>query len=148
MICILPYNKGTVFFFFRGHGRWSFIHSNPKIVYFFFSREAGKKKYSCFFFFPEEKFIGHSIRFWWSFLFFNKSCLYFFFRIFVCFFVFFLFHGKVQVSFIHSTFLAEKKKQTGKKKQLFHSFIRNSSKMRKNELFRGNKKIRYLWLNN
>ena len=43
--------KGTVFFL-RGHGRWSFIHSNPKIVL---------KKNSLFFIFPAEKFIGHLI---------------------------------------------------------------------------------------
>ena len=37
-------------FFFRGHGRWSFIHSNPKIVFFFF-RGAGKKKIQLVFFY-------------------------------------------------------------------------------------------------
>ena len=65
----------------------------------------------------------------------------------VCvFFVCFFFPGKVHMPFIHSIsqlffFFPQRKK----KKQLFHSFIRNSSKMHKKELIRGNKKIRYLW---
>ena len=41
-------------------------------------------------------------------------------------------------------FSSGKKTQPGKKKQLFHSFIRYSSQTLKNELVRGNKKIRYL----
>ena len=56
---IIP-NKGIVFFF-RGHGRWSFIHSNPKIVCFFFPRSGKKReKNTSLFFFSQEKFIGHS----------------------------------------------------------------------------------------
>ena len=46
-------------FFFRWHGRWLFIHSNPKIVLFFFSAKEKnpEKKIQAFFF--QEKFIGH-----------------------------------------------------------------------------------------
>ena len=63
--------KGIVFFF-PGKVRWPFIHSNPKIV-FFFSENAEKKKqvdflsfpenfrkFFCFFFLLAETFVGHS----------------------------------------------------------------------------------------
>ena len=87
--------KGTVFFF-RGHGRWSFIPSNPKIFVFFpftkvpyffifadmdvghsfiqiqkscFFPRSGKKKYKGVFF-SQKKFMSHSFRIWWVFLYF------------------------------------------------------------------------------
>ena len=76
-----------------------------------------EEKKECFFSFPEEKFIGHLIRFWWSSFFYIKvACV--FFSGFLCCFIFFLFHGKVQRSFIHSIFGTEKK---GKK--IAFSFI-------------------------
>ena len=112
--------KGTVFYFTRT--RTLVIHSliseNP--VFFFISRGKVHRSFN---------------QILMKFHFFNKSCLCFF-SFFVCvfFLFFFLFHGKVQRSFIHSIFEAEKK-QTGKKKPLFQSFIRYSSKMHKNELF-------------
>ena len=70
--------------------------------------------------------------------------LVFFFPIFVCFFVFFFSTEKFKRPSFIRFFGGKKKtkqKQTGKKRKLFHSFIRKSSKMRKNELFRWNKKI-------
>ena len=129
--------KGTIFYFFRGHERWSFIHSKPKIVFFFF-REAGKKKM----FFSLEKFIGHSFGFWWSPIFFNKSWLCFFFLAFLWFFC--VFFPRKSSRAIHSfNFWSGKKNKPGKnKKQLFH--FRFPPKMRKNELFRGKNKKRYL----
>ena len=135
-----------IFFFTRA---WTLvIHSFKSENRVFFFPRSGKKKYSLFFFFPG-KVHRSFIRSFDEFLFFliKDGCV-FFFRNFVVFFCVFFFPGKVHKSFIHSIFWAEKKKQPGKKKkQPFHSFIRKSSKMHKNELFRGNKKIRYLWPN-
>ena len=59
--------KGTVFFFpEKVHG--PFIHSNRKIVFFF--PRSGKKKYKGVFFFSQKKFMRHSFRIWWVFLYF------------------------------------------------------------------------------
>ena len=133
-------------FFFRGHGRWSFIHSNPKIVFFFFSakrKKPEKKKHKHVFFFFPGKVHRSFIRIFDGFLFFliKVGCV-FFFPGFWCVFLCFFFPGKVHKPFIHSNFWAEKKKHNPgkKKKQLFYSFIRYSSKMPKNELFRVKKK--------
>ena len=52
--------------------------------------------------------------------------------------------GKVHMPFIHSIFDADKKRTRKKKTQIFHSFNRLSPRICKNEVLRGNKKIRYL----
>ena len=134
-------------FFFRGHGRWSFIHSNPKIVFFFFSAEREKKIQLVFFYFRgkvDRSFIPILMRS----PFFNISWLCFFFsRIFGCLCVFFFSKEKFTChSFIRSQscffFLA-----SGKKKQHFHSFIQFFTKSAQKRTFPGKKKIRYLWFN-
>ena len=71
------YVKGTVFFYFREKVHGSFIHSNSKSLFFFFSKNPEKKKYSpfflflaVFFFLPKKKFTCHSFnRFWGCFFF-------------------------------------------------------------------------------
>ena len=63
------------------------------------------------------------------------------------FFVCFFFPRKSSYAIHSFDFTAVFFSGNGKKKQLFHSFIRNSSKMHKKDLFRGNKKIRYLCSN-
>ena len=117
----MGYPKGTVFFFFRGHGRWSFIHSNPKIV----SREAGKKNTAVFFFFPRKSSSVIQSDFDEVSFFFNKSCLYFFFPGILRVFLFFSFPRKSS-SVIHSFdfFGGKKKNKPEKKKNSFfiHSF--------------------------
>ena len=134
----MSYSK-VLYFFFLGHGRWPFVHSNPKIG-FFFSRVAGKigrkKNQTCFFF--QEKFIGHLFGFLMNSIFLIKLGCVFFCGNFVCFFGFFFSWKSSQA--IHSW--AEKK--TGKKKLFIHSF-EIPPKIRKNELLRGDKKIQYLW---
>ena len=70
-----------------------------------------------------------------SIFFFNKSWLCFFFRNFCVFsFIFFFLEKFTSHAFIQ--ILGRGKKTTREKKQIFHSFIRNSSKIHKNELFR------------
>ena len=118
---------------FTGH---SFIQI-PKCC-FFFSREAGKKKYKLiFFYYGKSSSVIHldfeEIRF------FLQNWLCFFFPAFLCGFCVFFFHGKVHMSFIHSILEAGKKNTTRKKKQLFHSFNRNSSKSAQKRTFPGKK---------
>ena len=115
------------YFFLRGHGRWSFIHSNPKIVCFFFreAEKSGKKKHKLVFFFPG-KVHRSFIRIFNDFLSFliKNGCVFFFPKICVFFCVFF-FPGKVHMPFIHSIFGAEKKNTTREKKKnsfFIHSF--------------------------
>ena len=149
------------YFFSRGHGRWSFIHSNPKSVFFFFSeitKKRGKKNTTCVFFFPgkvHKPFIPKWVILSWFFskneakwyiklgnmTFFLGVSYCFFFPKSVFFFCVFFFSWKSS-HVIHSfNFWGGKKNTTPeKKKQLFHSFIRYSSKMPKNELFRVKKK--------
>ena len=126
-------------FFFRGHGRWSFIHSNPKIVFFFF-RGAGKKKIQLVFFYFRGKVDRSFIPILMRSPFFNISWLCFFFsRIFGCLCVFFFPRKSSHV--IHSFdlravffFLA-----SGKKKQHFHSFIQFFTKSAQKRTFPGKK---------
>ena len=126
------------FFFLRGIVRWSLIHLNPKIVFFFCPRSGKKgKKHKLVFISQESWSVIHS-EFWRIPFFFNKSWLCFFFLsnfwVFLCVF----FPEKFTChSFIQ--FLMRKKNITGKK-HLFHSFILYSSKMHRNELIRWNKK--------
>ena len=117
--------KGTVFFL-HGHGRCSFIHSNPKTL-------RGKKNAAWFF--SQEKFIGHSFRFLWHSIFFNKRYLYFFSRNLVCVFCLFFFSRKSSKSHwvIHSfKFLVRKKNKPEINKTAFtfiHSiFLKNAKK--------------------
>ena len=119
-ICINIHQRYSIFFF-RGHERWSFIHSNPKSGVFFFSREAGKKKIH---FFPKKSsWAIHSILGRVS-LFLLKIGLYFFFRIFGCFFCIFFFQWKVHLPFIHSISGLFFFSVAGKKKTAF-SFIQS-----------------------
>ena len=133
-------------FFFRGHGRWSFIHSNPKIVFFFFFRGAGKKKIQLVFFYFRGKVDRSFIPILMRSPFFNISWLCFFFsRIFGCLCVFFFFQGKVHMSFIHSIselfffWLREKKTAFSFIHSIFHQKCAKTN-------FSGEKKIRYLCL--
>ena len=91
--------KVTVFFL-RGHGRWSLIHSYQKTVF----PRSGKKKKNVFFFISRGKVHRSFNQILIKFLFLYKS-LFRFFTAFLCVvFFFFLFHGNVQRSFIHSIF--------------------------------------------
>ena len=108
-----------------------------KVSYFFFPRKSSPvihsfksqnavfffpaKRYNVFFSFPG-KFCRPFIRILKSYLFLTKKVCVFFLLHFCAFFVFFLFHGKVHMSFIHSISGAGKKKQPGVKKTAF-SFI-------------------------
>ena len=87
-----------------------------------------EEKKECFFFsFPEEKFIGHLIRFWWSSCFYIKVCSVFLPNFCVLFYFFFSFSRKSS-KVIHSfDFWAGKKM---KKKSFFiHSiFLINAQK--------------------
>ena len=119
MITIQSIHPKVPYFFLRGKVRWPFIHSNPKIV-FFFSENAEKKNRLIF-------------------------CL--FQKISENFSVFFFCSRKSSLA-IHSFdfktvfFLPG----AGKKKQHFHSFIRFSPKSAQKRTFPG-KKIRYLLVN-
>ena len=105
---------------------------------FFFPKP--KKKSGCVFFFPRKSSSAIHSDFDEVLFFFLTKVGCFFFAYFGCFFVFFFSRGQVHMSFIHSILEAGKKNTTRKKKQLFHSFNRNPSKMRKNELIREIKK--------
>ena len=105
--------KGIVFFFFPDKVGGSFIHSNPKMLCFFFPAKREKKKHTLFF------------------------------SNFLIFFVFFFFAPvKVHISFIHSIWdLCFFFPVAGKKKtQHFHSFIRLCPKMCKIWTLSGKKK--------
>ena len=135
-------NQRYRIFFFRGHGRWSFIHSNPKIVFFFFSRSGKKKIQTCFFLFPRKSWsVIHSDFYGVPFFLTVVGCI-FFSAVLSVFCVFFSFHGKVHMSFIHSIselfffFPASEKI----KNSIFIHSIDFSPKVHKNELFRGKKK--------
>ena len=111
----------------------SFIQKTKSLVFFF--REAEKKNTTCFFFplyffFPSWKssHVIHSFDF--------KAVFFFFFR-FVFFFPRKSSHATHSFDFRAVFFFFRHRK---KKKQLFHSFIRISQKMHKNELIPGKKK--------
>ena len=71
-----------------------------------------EEKKECFFSFPEEKFIGHLIRFWWSSFFYIKvACV--FFSGFLCVVLFFFFSTEKFKGHSFIRFLGRKKK--GKK---------------------------------
>ena len=53
-LCVVCMVKGTVFYFFPGHERWSFIHAIPKIVFYFFSDKRRRKNQVVFFFFSRK----------------------------------------------------------------------------------------------
>ena len=141
----LPIEGAKVSYFFFPRKSSPVIHSFKSQNAVFFSREAEKKNTSRFF-----SITGKVHRsFIWILrksVFFTKLVVFFFPRIFV-WFLFFFFHGKVHMSFIHSILEAGKKKHNPEKKNSFfiHSFD-IPQKVHKNELFRGNKKIRFLWL--
>ena len=123
-LLLLIYDKGIVFFFFL----IKFMgHSFNQIVKlcFFFSR-SGKKKYEGAFFFSQKKFMRHSFRIWWVFLFFLKVGCVFFFSTFWVFFVCFFFSCKSSHchSFIQSRGCIFFFLSLEKKIQLFHSFNR------------------------
>ena len=125
---------------------YSFIQ-NPKFC-FFFSRKAEKKNTACIFFFPQKKFIGHSFDFFYGLTYFIRNwAVFFFFRIFACFFLYFFFPEKVHVP-IHSFDLKAVFfffSVAGKKKNTAFSFIQSifSKSVVKMNFFR-EKKIRYL----
>ena len=50
-------SKGAVFFFFRGKDCAHSLTQIWKNLYFFFSENLEKKKYSCIFFFPGKDYI-------------------------------------------------------------------------------------------
>ena len=108
--------------FFRGHERWSFIHSKPKIVFFIFSAKREKKNRHVFF--SLEKFSGHSFGFWWSPIFFNKSLLCFFFLAFLWVFVCFFFPRKSSRAIHSFHFWSGKKKN--KREKIKNSFFIHS----------------------
>ena len=100
------------YFFFRAKVHGSFIHSKFKILFFFISAKREKKIH----FFPKKSsWAIHSILGRVS-LFLLKIGLYFFFRIFGCFFCIFFFPGKfICHSFIQSQgcfFFRRRKKKT------------------------------------
>ena len=122
--------KGTVFFYFPGKVHGSFIHSKPKIVFFF--PRSGKKKYKLVFFSWKSSYAIHS-KFHGFNVIFNKMG--FFFPEILAFFLFF-FLEKFTCSFIHSIselFFFP----VSEKKQLFHSFNRFCPKMCKKWTFPG-----------
>ena len=91
-----PLVKGTVFFS-PAKVRGPFIHSKSKILFFFPAK--WEKKYTLF---SKKKFMGHSFNFGQGLTFFIEDWVVFFFaRIFVCFFCIF-FSRKVHLPFIHS----------------------------------------------
>ena len=135
------WGKGTVFFF-------------PGIVYrhsltrfsFFFSI-FWRKKYKIFFF-PgkvcrpltrlRRGYLQKKVK--------NTYFLQFFHILVVFFFQLFFFLGKVYTPLTHSILGGRKKKQQWKKKYtIFTHSVDFCPKCAKNKLFRGNKKIRYLW---
>ena len=147
--CYLSDNQNTtttakVSYFFFPRKSSPVIHSFKSQNAVFFFPRSGKKKIQADFFLLREKFIGHSSGFWGNPFFFTKLVV-FFFPAFLCgFCVFFSTEKFTCHSFIQ--FLRPEKKNTirKKKKQLFHSFIRYSSKSAQKRTFPG-KKIRCFW---
>ena len=126
----------VAFFFFPEKVSGSINQSNPKMLCFFFSAKRKKKNTRVYFFFSQKKFMSHSFRIWWVFLyFFMKVWCVFFFQIFVCFLCVFFFLVKVHIPFIQSIlklyffFVAGKKKYS-----FFNHSIDFPPKCGKNEL--------------
>ena len=120
----------------------SFIQ-NRKSCFFF--REAEKKNTSLFFFSWKSSYAIHS-KFHGFNVIFNKMGCFFFPEILAFFCFFFSWKSSHVHSFIRSQSCFFFFPVSEKKNSFFIHSIGFAQKCVKNELFRGNKKIRYLWL--